>query len=72
MSKHMRNEKYFEDNLKYFKNNSKNKNHPKTYICPRCDQKFNRFNFRDKFSLDEFKRSGLCQNCQDSIEKEFN
>jgi len=36
-------------------------------ICPRCDKKVNKKEFRDFLSMKEFSISGLCQECQDEI-----
>lgn len=38
--------------------------------CPTCGtQDRDAFNFRDEISVDEFKISGMCQRCQDSVFK---
>jgi len=35
--------------------------------CPTCQQPIDATTFRDELSLREFKISGMCQKCQDSI-----
>jgi hypothetical protein len=36
-------------------------------LCPLCDRSIEDTPFKDALSLKEFKISGLCQICQDSI-----
>ena len=35
--------------------------------CPTCGEYVSANNFRDRLSLEEFRISGMCQVCQDSI-----
>lgn len=36
-------------------------------ICPFCIKPINPAEFKDELSWKEFRISGLCQNCQDSV-----
>lgn len=40
-------------------------------ICPFCKEKINLKDFEDEISLKEYHISGLCQNCQNKIFKEY-
>lgn len=35
--------------------------------CPLCGSKINIDRFRDRKSLEEFRISGMCQDCQDQV-----
>lgn len=39
----------------------------KNKICPLCNESINENEFRDFLSKEEYKISGICQECQDSI-----
>ena len=39
----------------------------KDYRCPICEERVNKGEFRNEAFMREFKSSGLCQECQDTV-----